>query len=263
MKKLYLDLKNIIIKHINAKSNNKANYADLYQGETCFASIGFDFCEEVPTEENRKIYVENYIKDCVMPYSEYKIRKENGEFKKAVDIESRDMPKGKPAYSQGLIDVDRVESDITEIAKYNLPTLYIDIFSGEIAEQCKNYSAKMSVRAKDLSDDGEFEEIKYYCTLEIYLEELGGKFVPNLSTNFILRAVFIPLYIEEFDLDLISLEKTNDIAYFNLYYDGFCCGTINCFDNSEVLETSEQKSDYYENFLKTYLRYYNPNIEGE
>ena len=92
---------------------------------------------------------------------------------------------------------------------------------------------------------------------------MGGFWISPTSTNIDIYLMAIPIYIDEFDVNLVSLDQVNE-GVANLYYDGFCCGTVSYKINGNLYDsTSEEKDEYLENFLKTYLRYYNPNEEVE
>ena len=75
--------------------------------------------------------------------------------------------------------------------------------------------------------------------------------------------IAVPLYIEEFNVELIRLEEVQDRVV-NLYYNDFCCATIIYYSVGDaILTTKEERYAYFENYVKTYLRYYNPNAQVE
>lgn len=250
----------VTINHLNVTAGDQnSNYVDLYQGQTCFASMIFKFWKNVPSNVNRKNYLENYIKDNVMPYTEYLMRNENGEFKQAPEVEKREVPKGESAYVALSGEIDYTDNDVTELAQHNLPILYIDIFSNDLKGICKSVDTlALYVGQKALDKEKYFKSV-----LSVYIEELGGFWISPTSTNIDIYLMAIPIYIDEFDVNLVSLDQVNE-GVANLYYDGFCCGTVSYKINGNLYDaTSEEKDEYLENFLKTYLRYYNPNEEVE
>ena len=265
----------IIIKHIFV--SEKGNAVDLYQGETCFASMIFMFWDEIPTEENRKIYVENYIRDNVMPHSEYIVRNENGEIKKSDDVfDASDVPQEKQIYTGlGFLCDSNVRDTFEPLAKYGLPFLYLEYIHLEDSNwegrPLTWPTTEISIYAKDYDDNYNLVEPFFGSKVDIYIDELGGDRVTPIWTNFTVEMVTVPLYIEEFDVELVRLEEISvqitGLPYtsvVNLYYDDFCCATISYYSVGDaVLTTKEERYAYFENYVKTYLRYYNPNEEVE
>lgn len=255
---------NIKVLHAGPKST----VVDLYQGETCFASIAFRFWEEVPTEENRKVYVENYIKDNVMPYSEYVIRNENGEFKKSDDVfNASDVPQEKHVYNGLGIGSGTERDTFDHVAKYGLPFLYLEYIYLEDSNwkgRPLNWpTTEIGIKAKDEDDSGNLEEPYFISLVDIYIDELGGKRVTPIWTNFTVEMITVPLYIDEFNVEFVRIEEVAGQKV-NLYYDDFCCATISYYSVGDaVLTTKEERYAYFENYLKTYLRYYNPNVTTE
>ena len=250
----------VVIKHvIPTYSKVRENYLDLYQGEKCFASVVFEFLGKLQTDGQRRIFVENYIKENLMPYSEYVTRNENGDFSPStLAVDSGENPKYERAFWDLGTTIESVRhfSDEThdeQLQKYGLSFLYFETLpkKSEMWDEWPKFD--VDVKAKDIDESGNAQEIYFVSKVECWDYNLkgGNRFAPYV-TNMRIDMITVPFYVEDFNVDLIRIEKITD-DYVNLYYEDICCATVQLGCGYE----------YFENYVKTYLRYYTPSAESE
>lgn len=246
----------IVVRHISPTySEEHKGYVDIYQGTQCFASAVFEFFGRSYDVKQKKNCMDKYIQENLLTYSEYIARNERGDFiPNDLSVENdENLEDGYMFWDFGST-IEKVQNFndeiyVEQLEKYGLTFLYLETLP-TVDKWDEWPKFDIDIKAKDVDENGNVEEIYFVSTVECWDGSLGGNRFAPYVINMRLEMITIPLFIEEFDLSAIRCEEIKD--GYNLYYNGLCCATIRCGN-----------SEYYENYIKTYLRYYNPNVTTE